>query len=175
VEYSQSPLNLFRNCPKCGKTKFVPDSEKSLKCGNCGFRYFFNMSASVVAIIRNQKGEVLLTKRKFAPAAGMLDLPGGFVDMGETAEEAIRREIFEELNLEICGIEYFGSFTNKYLFAEVEYQTLDLAFTCTVKTFNTLQVADDVSGCIFTSLADISNDQIGLDSIKRILRQLKAN
>jgi mutator protein MutT len=152
----------------------VPDSEKSLECGNCGFRYFINMSAAVVAIIRNQKGEVLLTKRKFQPSAGMLDLPGGFVDMGETAEEAIRREIFEELSLEINGIEYFGSFTNKYLFAEVEYQTLDLAFICTVKTFNTLQVAEDVSGYVFASLDDMSDDQIGLDSIKRILRQLKA-
>lgn len=171
---AQSPLNTFRYCPRCGSSEFAPDSEKSLKCGICGSRYFINMSAAVVAIIRNEKGEVLLTKRKYEPSAGMLDLPGGFVDLGETAEQAIRREILEELNLEIIGIKYFGSFTNKYLFAKVEYQTLDLAFICTVKTFNTLQVNDDVSDYIFKNSAEINDDQIGLDSIKRILRQLNA-
>ncbi len=172
MKSNQSPLEIFRYCPKCGEPGFAGDSEKSLKCSKCGFRYYINMSAAVAAIIRNDKGEVLFTVRKHDPASGMLDLPGGFADLGETAEEAVKREIFEELNLEVSGMDYFGSFTNKYVFAELEYQTLDLVFICTVKSFSTLQVADDVSGYVFRDPGKVRPEEIGLASIRNIIRLL---
>jgi len=169
-----SPLSVFKFCPGCGDPRFAPDTEKSLKCGVCGFRYFVNMSASVAAVIRNEKNEVLFTIRKHDPAAGLLDLPGGFVDPGETAEEAIKREISEELNLTVCKIEFVGTFTNKYIYSEVEYQTLDLVFNCTVKSFLDVQVADDVSGYIFRDPAKVNRQEIGLESIKKIVEFLVA-
>jgi len=164
-----NPSKVFRYCPKCGEPGFSPDTEKSLKCNSCGFRYFINMSASVGAIIRNEKDEVLFTIRKHDPAAGMLDLPGGFVDPGETAEEAIKREIFEELNLKINKIDFVGTFTNKYLYAAIEYQTLDIVFNCSVESFQELQVADDVSGYIFMDPSDVRHEEIGLESIMKIV------
>jgi len=167
-----SPSKIFRFCPKCGSTGFTPDTEKSLKCESCGFRYFINMSASVAAIIRNETNEVLFTIRKHNPAAGMLDLPGGFVDLGETAEEAIAREIREELNLIISKIEFLATFTNKYIYGGIEYQTLDLVFNCTVDSFLELKVADDVSGFVFRNPATVCFDEIGLDSIKTIVSQI---
>lgn len=163
------PSEVFRFCPKCGSGGFTPDTEKSMKCSSCGFRYFINMSASVAAIIRNDKNEVLFTVRKHDPAAGKLDLPGGFVDLGETGEDAIAREISEELNLKISKIEFLGTFTNKYLFGEIEYQTLDLVFICSVGTFRGLTVADDVSGYVFRDPAQVKPEEIGLDSIKEIV------
>jgi len=169
-----SPLSVFKFCPRCGDPRFVPDTEKSLKCSVCGFRYFVNMSASVAAIIRNEKNEVLFTIRKHDPAAGKLDLPGGFIDLGETAEDAIKREISEELNLTICKTDFVGTFTNNYIYAEVEYQTLDLVFNCTVESFLDLQVADDVSGYIFYDPAKMNPQEIGLESIKKIVEFLVA-
>jgi NAD+ diphosphatase len=169
-EYSHS--EVFRFCPKCGSQNFKPETEKSLKCGSCGFIYFINMSASVAAIIRNQNNEVLFTVRKHNPAAGMLDLPGGFVDLGENAEKAIAREIHEELNLTINKMEFVGTFTNKYIYGDIEYQTLDLVFNCTVDSFSELQVADDVSGYIFRDPAKISYDEFGLESIKKIVEHI---
>jgi len=168
-----SPLKVFKFCPKCGQQEFVPDTEKSLKCGNCGFRYYINMNAAVAAIIRNDKNEVLFTIRKHDPAAGLLDLPGGFVDLGETAEEALKREVFEELNLTIDTIEFAGTFTNKYVFGEIEYQTLDLVFTCTALSLSNIRVDDDVSGYIFKDPAIVLPEEIGLESIKRIIKNLK--
>lgn len=164
-----TPSKVFRYCPKCGNSGFSPDSEKSLKCNSCGFRYFINMNASVAAIIRNEKNEVLFTVRKHDPAAGMLDLPGGFVDLGETAEKALVREIFEELNLRITQMEFVSTFTNKYLFGELEYQTLDLVFNCFVESFHDIKVADDVSGYIFRDPKTVLPQEIGLASIKEIL------
>jgi NAD+ diphosphatase len=164
----QNPLEVFRYCPKCGSPEFTAETEKSLNCGSCGFRYFINMSASVAAVIRNQNREVLFTVRKHNPAAGMLDLPGGFVDLGETAEAAVVREIKEELNLTINKLDFVGTFTNKYIYGEIEYQTLDLVFNCSVESFQNLQVADDVSDYIFKDLTQIDYNEIGLESIKRI-------
>lgn len=151
----------------------MPDTEKSLKCENCGFRFYINMNAAVAAIIRNDKNEVLFTIRKHDPAAGLLDLPGGFVDLGETAEAALKREIFEELNLTIDTIEYTGTFTNKYIFEKIEYQTLDLVFTCTALSLSNIQVDDDVSGYVFRQPSTILPDEIGLESIKQIVNNLK--
>ena len=164
-----SPAKVFRFCPKCGSDGFTPDTEKSLKCGSCGFRFFINMSASVAAIIRNDKNEVLFTVRKHEPAAGMLDLPGGFVDQDETAENAVIREVYEELNLEIKEMKFVGTFTNKYLYGDIEYQTLDLVFNCHVESLLHIQVADDVSGYVFKDPAQIKPEDIGLESIRQII------
>ena len=169
-----SPSEVFRFCPKCGIQNFKPETEKSLKCGSCGFRYFINMSASVAGVIRNQNNEVLFTVRKHNPAAGMLDLPGGFVDLGENAENAIKREIFEELNLEIRNMEFIGTYTNKYLYGGIEYQTLDLVFKCFVESFQNLRVADDVSGYVFRNPDTVLNDEIGMESIKEIVKFLSS-
>lgn len=168
-----SPSEIFRFCPKCGSSGFEPDTEKSLKCKNCGFGYFINMSASVAAVIRNNKNEILFTVRKHNPAAGMLDLPGGFVDLGETAEEAISREIKEELNLTVNKMEFIGTFTNKYIYGEIEYQTLDLVFNCTVDSFTQLQVADDVSDYVFRDVKTVQAEEVGFKSIWKVISHLK--
>jgi len=164
-----SPLNVFRYCPQCGNARFSPDCEKSLKCNSCGFRYFINMSASVAALIRNLKNEILFTVRKHDPAAGMLDLPGGFIDLGETAEDAVKREIFEELNLKVNRTEFVGTFTNRYLYSGIEYQTLDLVYNCFVESFEELKAADDVSGVVFSYPAAVKPEEIGLESIRKIV------
>ena len=170
-----SPFKVFKFCPQCGKPGLSTDTEKSLICGNCGFRYFINMNAAVAAIIRNEKNEVLFTIRKHDPASGLLDLPGGFVDPGETAEEAVKREILEELNLKISIIDFVGTFTNKYIYAEIEYQTLDLIFNCSVDSFKHLQVADDVSGYVFRDPASVKREEIGLESIRNVVDFMVAN
>jgi len=130
------------------------------------------MTAAVAAIIRNDKNEVLFTIRKHDPAKGMLDLPGGFVDLGETAEEAIVREINEELNLKINKMEFVGSFTNKYVYEQIEYQTLDLVFNCSADTFKNMQAADDVSGYIFRNPSFVDPSEIGLESIREIINYI---
>ena len=170
---SNSPFQVFRFCPRCGSSGFVKADEKSLKCGVCGFRYYFNMSASVAAVIRNEHNEVLFTIRKHEPAAGLLDLPGGFVDPGETAEEAVKREIREELNLQVVGMSFYASFPNQYLFGDIYYQTLDLVFTCMVDSFECIRPDDDVAGYVFRNPAEVKAEEIGLVSIRNIVRGLE--
>ena len=103
------PLHQFTYCPKCGARTFVERNEKAKQCTTCGFVYYFNPSSAVACFIRNSKGELLLVRRAKEPAKGTLDLPGGFVDMYESAEDAAHREVKEETGLDVTNITYFGN------------------------------------------------------------------
>ena len=89
------PLAQFLYCPECGSPHFKVNNEKSKKCTDCGFVYYFNPSAATVALILNEKNELLVCRRAKEPAKGTLDLPGGFIDMNETGEEGVAREVLE--------------------------------------------------------------------------------
>ncbi|WP_281613981.1 NUDIX domain-containing protein [Flammeovirga sp. SubArs3] len=155
-------------CPKCGAKTFSFD-KKRFVCSSCQFDLYINASAAVAALILNDNGELLLARRKFDPMKGTLDLPGGFVDVHETAENAIKREIKEELNLTITSLEYFCSFPNTYTFRENDYYTLDLTFICKVESLDDLRVNDDVSAVEFIEVKKIDTTEIGLSSIKTIV------
>ena len=92
----EHPLSKFKFCPICGSTHFEINNFKSKKCGSCGFTYYANPSSATVAFIMNEKDELLVVRRKNEPAKGTLDLPGGFVDMEETGEEGVMREVMED-------------------------------------------------------------------------------
>jgi len=117
----------FRFCPKCGVEKLVSEDGKSVTCGACGFRYFHNMAAAVMGVLVTPSG-ILLTRRAEDPGKGLLDLPGGFVGYGESLEEALTREIQEELGIRLTVPEYIGSFPNTYVFGGVTYHTSDAVF-----------------------------------------------
>jgi NADH pyrophosphatase NudC (nudix superfamily) len=105
----QHPLSSFLYCPACGSGHFVENDFKSKRCIDCGFICYSNVAASAAAFILNPAGELLLCRRAEQPALGSLDLPGGFVDMGENIEEALKREIFEELSLRVDTMHYLFS------------------------------------------------------------------
>ena len=111
------PLDLFQYCPECGSSHFEVNNEKSKKCTDCGFVYYFNPSSATVALILNDQNELLVCRRAKEPAKGTLDLPGGFIDMNETGEEGVGREVWEETGLKVEKATYQFSLPNiLYLF-----------------------------------------------------------
>ena len=86
--------------------------------------------------IRNSKGELLLVRRAKEPAKGTLDLPGGFVDMYESAEDAAHREVKEETGLDIAGCRYLFSIPNLYPYSGFEVHTVDMFFECLTESFD---------------------------------------
>ena len=117
----------------------------------------------------NDKGELLVTRRKFDPGRGTLDLPGGFCDIGETIGEALAREVEEETNLIIKEKHYFCSLPNKYRYSGFDIPTLDTFFICKVEDEAKLHPADDVAEAVWTPLKDIHTEQFGLRSIRQAL------
>lgn len=169
-EYSQyHPHEVFHYCPKCGQPKLKTINFKAQECSNCGFVYYINSCAATAAIITDEQGNILLTKRAFDPCAGMYDLPGGFVDPMESLEESLLREVSEELNLNISKYEFFGSFPNRYLYKDVLYFTVDSIFICEVSNIEEIQVADDVAGYKFVKPTEVAIGEIGLGSIKKVI------
>lgn len=167
------PSEVIKFCPYCGSNRFPLKSEKHFECEVCHRKWYINEVAAVAGLITTHSGELLLTRRKFDPCKGMLDLPGGFVDLQESAEEALTREIYEELNLKVDSMQFFGSFPNEYLFGGMVYTTLDLTFFCTISNFAPLQANDDVQDYTFINIPDIKLDDIGFSSIKRIVSKLQ--
>lgn len=162
-------LEKFRYCPLCGSSHFVESSEKSKKCENCGFEYFLNPSAAVAAFILNKNGELLVERRKKEPAKGMLDLPGGFADVRETAEESIRREVKEETMLNVTSAEYLFSQPNVYRYSDFDVHTLDLFFFCRVEDESVLEASDDAAECFWIPADEIRTEQFGLRSVRQAL------
>lgn len=165
-----APERVLKFCPKCGSADFPANADRSFKCGDCGFHFFVNAAAAVAALIVNEKGELLLTRRAIDPKKGMLDLPGGFVDPGERAEDALVREIREELNLEVAHYQFLISFPNEYVFSGFTVYTVDLAFVCHVNDFSEITWEDDISGYVFIKPEALDYREICSDSIRRIIQ-----
>lgn len=163
-------MRCFRYCPKCGKDELYPNTCKTFKCLSCGFEFFLNTAAAVAALITDSGGRLLITVRKAEPAKGTWDLPGGFADPGESGEETVRREIKEELGLDIVSARYLCSFPNIYKYGQVTYQSLDLVYRCEVAEASQAKAGDDVEAVLFKGRDDIDPEKFGLASIKNIIR-----
>lgn len=136
---------IFRFCPRCQKPlRWL--NKKLVDCPNCNFHFYFNPVPTVAIILENEKKEILLVKRKNKPKKGYWDLPGGFVEFKETAEEAIKREVNEELNIEIGDVNFLGSYVGFYPYKGINYQPLCLIFFGKIADdqIKNLQPADDV-------------------------------
>ncbi len=167
------PLSQFKYCPKCGSNRFVENNIKSKRCENCGFVYYFNSCSSTVALIVNENNELLVATRAHEPVKGTLDLPGGFVDMYETGEDAVIREVKEETNLNVTETEYLFSIPNIYVYSGFEVHTLDLVYRCKVESTATLKAEDDVAKLQFIKIPELNPDLFGLLSVKEIVRKIQ--
>lgn len=163
----EHPLSQFSYCPKCGSTRFEVHNEKSKQCADCGFVYYFNPSSATVALIFNERNELLVCRRGKEPAKGTLDLPGGFIDTFETAEEGVAREVKEETGLDVVHADYLFSLPNIYVYSGFPVHTLDMFFRCTVADTRHFRAMDDAADLFFIPIAEINPADFGLASIRR--------
>jgi NAD+ diphosphatase len=125
LEWSRS----HRFCGRCGApTTSVPHEHAKL-CEACGVSHYPRLSPAVIVAVR--RGESILLGRAARFAEGMYTVLAGFVEPGESLEEAVSREIGEEVGIQVGEIRYFGSqpwpfphslmiaFTAEYLSGEV--------------------------------------------------------
>jgi ADP-ribose pyrophosphatase YjhB (NUDIX family) len=101
VDASLNPaLAEARFCPRCGQLADI-DFPRRISCPHCGYAAYYNPKPVACAIPVDDHGRIILLRRGFDPGAGLWTFPGGFVDLGESVEDAARREVDEELAMAI--------------------------------------------------------------------------
>ena len=98
-------LNKF--CGKCGNVTIRGDHERSIVCPKCGNVVYPRISPVVIVAVRN--GDKLLMAHNIDNPNPRLFLISGFVEVGESLEQAVHREVMEEAGLRVKNIRYFGS------------------------------------------------------------------
>ena len=93
-------LEEAKYCPRCGNQATV-DYPRSINCPHCGYGAYYNPKPVAAAIPTTHDGSIILLKRGFDPGKDLWTFPGGFVDLGESVEEAAHREAQEELEIAI--------------------------------------------------------------------------
>lgn len=114
-----------------------------------------------------------MTVRKTDPGMNMLDLPGGFVDSGESLESALTREINEELTLHVDTWEFLFSYPNRYEFKGIVYNTTDAFFKTDFEEKPNIIACDDVADIIWMPLHQIDMNEIALSSIRKAIQRLR--
>ena len=166
------PLEKFRYCPVCGSSHWAEHNFKSKQCADCGFVYYANPCSATAAFIIDDEGRLLVVRRAKEPAKGTLDLPGGFIDMGETVEEGMRREINEETGLQVETCEYLFSIPNIYTYSGMDIHTIDMFFLCRVQGGIVPRAADDAEECMWMRREDIRPEDFGLRSIREGVKRM---
>jgi mutator protein MutT len=165
------PSKVWKYCPYCGSQNISwKNGTHKMCCESCSKSFYINAASAVIALIRNNEGKFLFTRRKNEPAAGKLDFPGGFVNIGERSEDAVTREIKEELDLNLTKVTYYTSIPNRYLYGGIVYFTLDLVYICECEDFSGISANDDISDFLFMDINEVDPEDLGLESVKKIVR-----
>jgi ADP-ribose pyrophosphatase YjhB (NUDIX family) len=93
-------LEEARFCPRCGSPAQI-DFPRSLDCPSCGYGLYFNPKPVACAIPATADGAIVLMRRALEPGRGCWTMPGGFVDLGESTEQAAARECREEIATDV--------------------------------------------------------------------------
>ena len=134
-------LQAWRHCPRCG-AEIRPDGMK-VECGVCGFVTYANPKPTASALVVDDDGRIMFSRRAAEPGAGKWDLPGGFVEEGEHPVEALHRELREEAGIGLGDTEFVGIFMDWYCAGDREVSTLNLYWSARISD-GTPEPADDV-------------------------------
>jgi ADP-ribose pyrophosphatase YjhB (NUDIX family) len=168
------PSKVWKHCQYCGSQDISWEhGTHKMSCNACSKSFFINAASAVIALIRNSEGKFLFTRRKNEPASGKLDFPGGFVNLEERSEDAVIREVKEELDLDVTKVTYYTSMPNRYLYGGIVYFTLDLVYICEYEDLTGISANDDISDFVFLDINDVKSEDLGLESVKKIVGGLR--
>jgi len=140
-----------------------------MECDICNFE---NPKGSVSAVIIKE-GRILVLKRIEEPFNDMWDLPGGYIDAGETPEQAIKREIKEELGVD-ANIDFIGCFPGTASWKDKEFPIISHAYIAELTGELKLNTSEN-SSFNWIPISDINLKEIAFDSNKRIVEYVKNN
>ena len=96
-----------RFCGRCGNPTLRKNETFERVCTTCSLSFYPRISPSIIVLI--QRNDEILMARGYHFPQGVYGLIAGFIEAGESIEEAIHREVQEEIGIKIKNLQYFGS------------------------------------------------------------------
>ncbi|HWE54697.1 MAG TPA: NAD(+) diphosphatase [Acidimicrobiales bacterium] len=97
-----------RYCGRCATPTELAEGERSRRCPKCGLAAFPRLAPAIITLVLRPDGRGLLARNARWPTP-MYSTVAGFVEPGETIEAAVRREVAEEVGIQVGAVRYFGS------------------------------------------------------------------
>lgn len=157
-----------RFCLACGGRlrRARADGRLRPRCVRCGWIFYRNpVPAAIALIVRG--GRVLLTLRARPPYAGTWDLPGGFLEEGETPEAGLRRELREELGMRVRRARLAGFALDRY--GPKGFPILAVIYRV-VPVSTRVRPADDVTAARWFGRDSLPFGRIAFAGVRRALR-----
>lgn len=164
-------IKVFKYCLRCGNKAEAKNNH--LVCSVCGLHFYMNPKACTSVILQNRAGKYLLVKRAYEPKKGYWDFPGGFAEEDEDFEECSRREVKEELGIEIQDLKYLSTHKDNYSYQHVGYRTIGVSYVTEFPESSKIVIADDVADYKFFNLEDIPMDELAFPSTHEMIEKLK--
>lgn len=117
-------LHGWTICPRCGGA--LDGDAVRVACAACGSLYYANSAPTVSGLVEDDEGRLLLGRRAIEPYRGMWDTLGGFLHEGEDVLEGLRRELREEIGLEVEPVAFLGVWLDRYGDGATAVHTLNL-------------------------------------------------
>lgn len=160
------PHSFSRFCMHCGQRLMSAlaegDSMRRLVCMDCGFVHYINPRPVAGTLPVRADGSILLVRRAIDPRIGCWVFPGGFMDVGETAEEAAARETLEEAHLEVTNLTLLGVYTR------VGPGVVVIVFEC--DAVGEAEAGDETSEVRWFAPSEIPWDELAFDTTEWALK-----
>lgn len=98
---------MHRYCGACGHQTELVEAANRVSCTACGKEYYPRINPCIIVLIT--RGDKILLARSSRRGTDFYSCLAGFIEPGESAEQAVRREVFEEVGLQVTNIRYTGS------------------------------------------------------------------
>ena len=149
-----NPAVEFYFCPLCASALEPladgPDAGRPA-CPSGHFIHYDNPAVTTIGFVEHD-GRFLILRRAQEPFHGRWDMPGGFVEAGETPQECLRRELTEETGLQVAELTVIGAYRSRY--GDGGRFTVDVAYHARTDS-ERLSLSDEKSEAAWVSLAEM--------------------
>ncbi len=159
-------LPRYAFCPVCGgrlaPRQIKRGDRERLVCSRCAFVYYRNPKVTAATVFQH-RGELVLGRRAIEPGYGKWIFPGGYVDIGETVEQAARRETREEMGVTVTIAGLLG------VYSYVDLPAVIIVFAAEISAGEP-RAADEILEVASFAAADIPWNDLAFPSTREVVR-----